>query len=208
MNRRQVVIPAVAAIAVIVLFFMLLLRPKMSQIDETRAAVESAQDGETSLRNELVRLEEARRNASRTSARLATVSQYLPSSPDLPGFIRLVQRAATQSGIDLNSIAPGLPADLPDARGVETISVTLTIEGGFRRIEDFLSRLENLERVVEVRTITLAPGQTGLSDQITLQSTLTLTMYVVQPDARPPAGAGRSAASGPTASPSPRGGAS
>ena len=182
-TRRQIAIAAAAAVGVTVLFFFLLLKPKLNDISKTRSDVQAASAEVDTLNTQIAHLNQVKRNAPQTMAQLAALSQYLPSTPDLPGFIKLVQDAAVQSGIDLQSIAPSPPANQPNASGVQVISVTLTAQGGYFRIEDFLAHLEQLGRAVAVRSIALSPQQTPLSSELTLNSTITLNMFVAQPGA-------------------------
>ncbi|MGZ4145265.1 MAG: type 4a pilus biogenesis protein PilO [Actinomycetota bacterium] len=183
-SRRQIMIAAAVAVGVTVIFFFFLLKPKLSDISKARSDIVTAQSEQQTLQVQLQHLQEVRKNAPQTTAQLAAVSQYLPTTPDLPGFIRLLQDAATQSGVDLQSIAPSPPADLTNATGVQTISVTIVGRAGFFRLTDFLSRLENLQRAVEVRSIALAPQATSLSSELVLNTTITMQMFVVGSNAR------------------------
>jgi Tfp pilus assembly protein PilO len=194
-TRRQVILATAAAVIVTLLFFLILLKPKLSEVSKTKNDVELARQQEQTLQVELQHLQAVRKNAPETMAKLAALSQYLPATPDLPGFIQLVQDAATQSSLDLQTIAPSSPAALSTATGVETIPVTLTAQGGFFRIEDFLARLENLQRVVEVRTINLTPTSSPLSNEVILTTTISLQMFVAQSNATASAGPAPPAAS-------------
>jgi Tfp pilus assembly protein PilO len=189
-TRRQLVLAAVGAAGVTVLFFFILLSPKLHSIGEVSDDLDAARQEEQSLQAQLVHLQQVKRNATQTMAKLAAVSQFLPSSPDLPGFIRLMQDAATKAGVDLQSIAPGQPVALPGSTGVSTITVTLNAQGGFHRIEDFMARMESLDRAVEVYALALTPTQSELSNQVVLQTTITLQMFVVDANARVGAAAG------------------
>lgn len=201
-DRRSLLIGAAAALVVTMLYTIIVLRPKIAEISATREQVAQAQDEESRLRAEITRLESIRKNDPATMARLARISEALPSTPQLPAFIRVTQEAATLAGVDLKSIAPSQPSALTGATGVETITVTLMIEGAFARIQDFLARMEGLPRIVEIRALSLSPEVDALSTATVLASTLSLTMYVVEPDARLTAGAS-SGGTSPSPSPSP-----
>ena len=198
-SQRQIAIAIAAGLILTVLFFLVLLKPKLNSISATRADIQAAEQEHDTLEGQLAHLHEIQKNAPQTVDKLAKVSQYLPSTPDLPGFIRLVQDAATRSGVDLQSIAPSPPADLSGATGVQTISVSLSVQAGFFRLEDFLARLEGLQRAVEVRTLSMAPAQSELSNQLVLATTVTLQMYVVEQNA---SATGGPAAPAPSATPS------
>jgi Tfp pilus assembly protein PilO len=199
-TRRQITIAAVGAVAVTALFFLVLLKPKLSDISKTRDDVQTAKGAEQTLRTQLQHLQDVKGNAPGTMAKLAALSQYLPSTPDLPGFIQQVQNAATLSGVDLQSIAPSPPADVSGATGVQSISVTLTAQAGFFRVEDFLARLENLQRAVEVRSLSLAPQSSSMSSELVLNTTISLTMFVAQQGAN--AGGSTSVPASPSPTPS------
>jgi Tfp pilus assembly protein PilO len=205
-TRRQLLVAAVVAIVVTALFFLFLLKPKLNDISKTRSDVATARAEQDTLNTQLAHLQDVKKNAPATTAKLAALSQYIPATPDLPGFIQQVQDAATASSIDLQSIAPSPPAAITSSSGVETISVTLTCQAGFFRIEDFLAHLENLQRAVEVRAISLSPVQSQVSSELVLSTTISLTMFVAAPNASARGGATVPAPSASaSASPSPSG---
>lgn len=186
---RRYVLAGVAGLAIVLLFFLFILNPKLSEITDVRDEVEQEQDETDSLRIRLAQLRQAQREQPETQARLAVFDRLLPSTPDLPSLIRQLQTAASASGIDLVSLAPSPPADLTGAAGVQSISVNIQVRGGFFRLETFLTRLEDLQRALEVTSISIASGaeeETGLQ---TLSTALTFRMYVVQPTARVGGGA-------------------
>lgn len=182
--RRLAVIVGVVAVLVTALYYFFLLQPKLDQISEAQRETVQAREEAEALRNRIRVLEQARQNAPETMAKLNALRLLMPSTPDLPGLIRQVQEAADGSGVDLRSIQPSRPTPLQNATGVDTINVNIAIFGGFRRVEDLLVRLENLQRIVEVRSISLAPGEQLVPGQISLSATLTMRLYIVQEKAR------------------------
>lgn len=198
-ERRQLLMIVAAAVVVTILFFVVLVKPKLTEISEVREQVTAAEQEQAQLRVQLDRLQDLQRRKTTLTAQLESVSSLLPSSPELPNFIRLIQGAATGSGVNLKSIAPSAPTDLAESVGVQVITVTLVIEGGFQRVDDFFARVERLQRVALVKSLSLSPTRDELSGRTSLDTTLSLQMYVVQPNARV------GAVPTPTASPSPGG---
>lgn len=179
MRRRIIVLAAVGAVAVTALFFLFLLRPKLDQISEVRAEIQAAQEQEQRLRNRIAQLEQAKQRAPEVAAELARLQELLPADPELPAFIRLMQRVAEEAGVELRSIGPGLPAALSGNENVEVIQVSLSFEGGFRRVQDYLARLETMRRLVEIQTISLQPGADPETGQTTLQGNMAMRMFVL-----------------------------
>ena len=179
-ERRPILIAAGVAVLVTAAFFLLLLQPKLAQISEVQDEIQTAMDEEQRPRLDLQRLEQVRKDAPETRARLARVSDLLPSTPDLPSFIRLAQTAANQEGVELISIAPSPPGEVEP--GIDAVAVSVLIEGGFHRTESFLARLENLPRLVEVTSIAISPLDDPGTGTLSLSTTLSLRMYVVRGD--------------------------
>lgn len=201
--RRNLIAVIAGGVVLMLLFWFVLIKPKISDISRVNDKIEEAQRSEGVLRNSLRQLQEARQNNAATQARLAKLQLLLPNNADLPTFILAVQAAANADGIDLRSIAPSPPSPIEGATGIDSVSVTLQVSGGFFRMESFLARLEDLQRVVEVRSVSLAPAADALTGEFTLQGTITMMMYVVQPGARAPVATTNRATPRATASPSP-----
>jgi Tfp pilus assembly protein PilO len=180
---RRYVLAAVAAVLIVALFFLFRLSPKLKDISEVREQIEQAQDESQTLRNRLRQLQTAQRDEPTTRARLAVFDRLLPPTPELPSLIRQLQTAATASGIDLRSIAPSPPGALTGRTGVQVVTVTVQVVGGFFRLQSLLTRLEELDRVVEVTSIAISPQTDEVSGLFTLSSTITFRMYVVAPNA-------------------------
>ena len=206
MTRRYAAAGAIVLV-VVLLVFLILVKPKFSQVSDVHKQVQTAKAETQSLQIQLRELQSLAQNQQQTQSQLAALDQALPSTPDLVSLIRQLQSAATLSGVDLQSIAPSPPSDLSGATGVQTINVNLQINGGFFRLETFLSRLEStIKRVVEVESLAIAPTTDQDTGLTTLSSTITFTMYVVQPNAHaagPPPRTAPTPAATTGASPSP-----
>lgn len=197
---RRYAIAGAAAVGLVVVFFLFLLSPKLNEITEVRDQTEQARDEGQTLRNRVRQLQAAQRDEPTTRARLAVFDRLLPSTPDLPSLIRQLQSAASSSGLDLRSIAPSQPTTLTGRTGIQTVNCTVQVIGGFFRLQSFLTRLEELQRVVEVTAISVSPQTESVSGLFTLSTTITFRMYVVAPNASL-----GGAAPAPAASPTPGG---
>ncbi len=100
----------------------------------------------------------------------------LPEQNEMPNLLRKVTAAGQQSGIEFelfrptNPVNQGFYADNP---------VEVRIQGGYHQTAVFLSRLANLNRIVNVSDLKLA----GLSDQddtpYTMKTDMILTAYTL-----------------------------
>jgi Tfp pilus assembly protein PilO len=193
-NRRA---PLIAGLIIFVLalaavFFLVL--PKISEVGEAEDRLEQVEQDEVALQTELSRLQEAAENAPQLRRELARFRRAVPPVADLPGLINLLQTAADTSGVDFFSIAPGAPVAAPQG-GAAEIPASIQVIGGFFPVDEFLFRLETLQRASKVPTITVSEGPDGLPQiQIQLEVRFFTTDAAAGPGAVPAA---------PVASPSP-----
>jgi Tfp pilus assembly protein PilO len=175
MKRNAVIGMAAALLAVIVAWYFVIYSPKSDDLDQAKAATTAEQKKTSDLQFQLSRLQSQAKNASQQQALLGRLDQAIPAQPDEAEFILQANSIAGESGIDFLSISPSPPA----ATGTTTtIALTLSIEGSFFQVKDYLTKLEALERLVIVDAVNMSAGGTGASsDGVTLSVTLTARMF-------------------------------
>ena len=96
----------------------------------------------------MARLQEISKNGPEIAAQLDRLSAAVPTAPDLDGFILSANQIAVQSGIDWLSVSPSVAQ--AGTTGPSVIPLTMSIQGGFFQVLDYLNRLEDLGRLVIV----------------------------------------------------------
>jgi len=163
-RRGAPLIAALIALVVAGLAFFLLVWPKMGQVRDTQEELDAAQAEQLVLETELARLRALQERAPELRERLAQLRREVPPVADLPGLITRLQRAADRSGVDFFSISPGTP--LASAAGAAIIPAEIQVVGEFFSVDEFLFRLEDMNRAAKVTTIavTTAAATDGAAD--------------------------------------------
>ena len=186
MKRRAPIIAAVVSVAVAALAVLLLVAPKMSQATDTKDQLAQAQMQEDSLNAQLKSLQEAQANAPKTKAEIQKLESEVPPTVDLPGLIGLLQGVRDRSAVDFFAFAPGTPA-LDASGGFSTLPTTITVTGGYFSLEEFLFRLETLQRAAKVTSVSISPAgateTTGTALSLTMN--LTVEFYTTDTSAGP-----------------------
>ncbi|MGH2675632.1 MAG: type 4a pilus biogenesis protein PilO, partial [Actinomycetota bacterium] len=195
MSRRAPLIAGLISLVLAVAAVLLLVLPKMSDVDEAQERLEGAQQDEVALQAELSRLQEAAENAPELRRELARFRRAVPPVADLPGLINLLQTAADVAGVDFFSISPGDPVATPEGDAAE-VPASIQVIGGFFPVDEFLFRLETLQRASKVPGIAVTEGPDGLP-QVQIQ--LEVRFYTTDTDAGP----GAAVPGAPSATPSP-----
>jgi Tfp pilus assembly protein PilO len=200
--RRNLLIFGAALVVVTLAYFLLVWRGQTGRIQDASDRADSAEQTVQQLEIELRRLQALERDAPALRERHARFDAAMPAEPRLAEFILQVQDAANASGIDWVSVNPAPPVASAVA-GVSNIDIQMNANGGYFQIQDFLVRLEQLERALKIRTLNLSAGPTGLPN---LTAALTMQMFVAgqTQSVATPGGTGAPAPSG-TSTPAPAG---
>jgi Tfp pilus assembly protein PilO len=187
MNRRAPFIAGGVLALLVVLAVVVLVLPKMGQVGEVQDELETAQDQETALEAQRQALREAQEQAPETERQIAELEDQVPATADLPALFRLLQGAADRSAVDFFSFSPGSP--IVDATGsFSVLPSSITVNGSYFAIDEFLFLLETLPRAAKVVSIAVTPGAEALGTTTTgtsLQIVMTVEFYTTDVSAGP-----------------------
>ena len=107
--KQWVVLTVVASVAIAAAGWFLLISPKRAEAADLRAQAAEQQTTNSKLENELQVLKAQAKDLPKEQAKLAAVAAKIPDNPALPGLIRAMLQAATESGVELVSLTPGTP---------------------------------------------------------------------------------------------------
>jgi Tfp pilus assembly protein PilO len=167
-RRQELVLAAVGALLVLVAATLLLIRPTRQATAEARADRDAAVAESQTLRDQIKALEALKPKEAELKAQAELAKAEFPVTPALPGLIDALQDAASQSGVELGTVAPTTPKASTVNSLLAEMTTTVDVNGGYFEIQDFLVRLENLvkgsdparvaPRSVLVQSVNLATG--------------------------------------------------
>ena len=166
--RARMILAIVGVVLVCALFFFLFIRDKQNELATVRASITAEEDRRVQLTTELNRLKDLQERAPELQADLTEIRELVPIEHEVPNYIFLVQDAATEAGVDFMSIVPDLPKTPPEAAPLAEVGLTITAEGGYFALQDFLRRLYDLDRATRIDNISLARDDTAGGDVIAL----------------------------------------
>lgn len=175
--RRNLVVFVLVILVVVVLFFFLVFRPQSTRIGEARDRADQEEQRVESLRVELARLKALEQRAPELREQAAKLDTSLPSDPRLAEFILQMQEAANVSGIEWLSVSPTPPA-AGAVPGVSVVAISMSVNGGYFQVQDFLVRIETLPRAMKVLSLSLGPGA-GFPPELSVS--LSMQMFVSVP---------------------------
>src|SRR5204863_437860 len=119
--NRRLLIPLGAGVLVLLLWFVALWGPQGSALSSAKKRKAEAQAQGATLRDQLKRLQDARRDQPLKQSQLETLRVAIPDDPNLAQFILDANDAASRSGIDFLSITPSQPSAPSQASPASTV---------------------------------------------------------------------------------------
>jgi type IV pilus assembly protein PilO len=204
--KQYVVFTVLGCIVVLAAGWFLLVSPKRSDAADLRSQAASKVSSNSQLENQLQILKAQAKALPKEQAKLAAVAARIPDNPALPALIRALTTAAKSTGVELVSVTPGAPAAAAAGPAAGTVTsgkparaasssagqltaipINLNVVGGYFQVEQFVGKLETLQRSMRVSALTVAPGanpmkaqQSGatLEDGKSLASTITAQVFM------------------------------
>ena len=160
--------------------WMVLVGPKRSDATALKQQVEEAQGALAAARVASTRRDDAQPIAVADIFRLRTA---MPQGPDMPGIVIELSRMAQETGIVFNTITPGSSVV---SGAYQLVPISVTFDGNFYELSDFLFRLRTLVgvrrselqatgRLYSIQTLAFAESPDGFPD---ITASLTVNAYV------------------------------
>jgi Tfp pilus assembly protein PilO len=155
MNKRLPIFVGIGVLVLAVLVFMFVYSPKKQAVGKVKADLATAQAKQSELEVRLAQLQAIKQGAQETKSQLDKISTEIPPTADIPGLIRLLRLAADKVPVGLTVQTNGTPS-VSGTGTYSTIGVQLTVDGNFYQIENFLSELETLPRLMKVTSVNVS----------------------------------------------------
>ena len=175
MKRNVLIIAGAAFLAVVLAWFFLFYSPLGDDLKSAQDSV-SLEEGKTQdLQTTLTRLTATAKNATQQQAQLRKFDQAIPQKPDEGEFIIELNKIATSAGIKLLSVSPSPPSAVGSS---STIALTISIEGSFFQVKNYLTQLESLERLVIIDGLNISAGGGSSTSESSSSDTTALSVTI------------------------------
>ena len=122
------------------------------------------------LEQQAAELENVRRNAPEIERQILEYSKRIPEQAEIPTLVVQIEQVAEGAGVTQLLITPEPPAPPPGGGDFSVVPLTMSFEGNYENMTDFLLRVRNLSRLVTINELTYdeveeeAGGETTAAD--------------------------------------------
>jgi hypothetical protein len=145
-KRDQILVAAVAAIAIIGGFYWFVVKPAKADLGTQRDTLSAVQTEANDLRDTIDRMAATEKGESKRTAERLRLSKALPETTEAPGVVVQLQRLADRANVELTAIKTNTYSDYGSIRGTE---FEIRVTGRFFDVDDFLYRLHRQVAVNE-----------------------------------------------------------
>jgi len=200
-----ILILVVLAIAYYFLLFSPLRQDYLAKYDErTRREAQKQQLEQTSAQ-----LENIRRNSDDIERQILELSKRIPEQAEIPTLVVQIEEVARAADVTQLRIEPGDPEAPPGGGDFSRIPITMSFEGTYEQLQDFLLRVRNLARLVTINEVNYEPVEERGGGETTVSRDVEdlLTVEIVAEVYVQPAAGGDTTGGGAAPSPAPAGNA-
>ena len=164
-DRALIILGALAIVLLIVGFYFLLLGPLLGRLEERAQEREEREARVAQLEQEVAELEEVRRNSPEIERQLLELSKRIPTQPEIPTLTVQIEEVAEDAGVTQLSLIPGTPTPPPGGGDFTVQPITMSFEGTYEEMQEFLRLTDDLARLVTVNDVTFEESEEGTTLQ-------------------------------------------
>ncbi|MDQ4128625.1 MAG: type 4a pilus biogenesis protein PilO, partial [Actinomycetota bacterium] len=164
-DRNLIILGALAIVLLVVGFYFLLLGPLLGRLAEADQQREEREARLAQLQQEIAQLEGVRRNSPEIERQLLELSKRVPTQPEIPTLTVQIEEIARASGVTQLSLVPGTPAPPPGGGDFTVQPITMTFEGTYEELQEFLGLTDDLARLVTVNDVAYGASEEGTTAQ-------------------------------------------
>lgn len=178
-TKRNRWIFGLASLLALVGSYFGIIKPETQRLQEARGQAEEAERQVAELTRQLAHLRDLERRSAELGDQAIRLNEALPVETHLARFILQVQEASIQAKMDWVSASPTPPVASGAAPGLMESSIAMSASGTYASVQDFLGRLENLQRAVKIGSVNLSlAGESVQDPNAKLNMTLNMKMFV------------------------------
>lgn len=160
-QRNMIILGVLALIALGVGFYLLFLGPLLTNLDEQAQTRDQRQAELQQLEAEVAQLEEVRRNSPELQRQLLELNKRIPAQPELETLVVQIEEIASAAEVTQTEVVRGDPQP-PEGGGDFTVQpITMTFEGTYEELQDFLTRADSLARLMAVNEVNYEISEEG-----------------------------------------------
>ncbi len=181
LKRPQVVITAVVAVVVILVWLVAFFLPQGKKASTLATQQQSLQSEVAQGDAKVTRLEHTFQQATQLRSMDNALRAYVPTTPDIfkttANYTSQLSATVTAAGMHLTSVSPGGAAAASSGSKFTTVPVTLVAKGTYDDLLTLVTKIYSMSRLTDIKSVDVTGGGPGTNRSTTLTTTLDLVTF-------------------------------
>jgi Tfp pilus assembly protein PilO len=122
-TQRWSGVTALLVVVIVVAGWFMMISPQRATASKLRSQDVTQQQANAKLQSDIQRLQAEVPGVAQAQEKIAAIAKQIPDTPSLASYVRAITQAAAETGVDLQTISPSLPAPIAVAAPVRTAAV-------------------------------------------------------------------------------------
>jgi len=161
--KHKVSVFVISTAIITYLLYDLVLLPQWAHIDELTAEQSTELQKVKVIENYVLAHPSPEQHLVELDNKMLQIDKAFPDNPDISSFLVQIEQLSQECGVQLAYLKPG---KIDNKEGYRQLDIELSINGSFAHVMDFLNKMENGLRFVNVTNIALQLGKEGLTSKL------------------------------------------
>ncbi len=180
-QKQKIILGAIVGLSLFIFYYSLILKPAFARLVTSYKEVVRLKKEITTKKALINNLPNLSKEFSNLKEKARFVEKSLPNEKEIPGLLEELSRIAEESNVKILKIRPKevLMSTIqnPQARPYIEQSISIEAKSGFHELGLFIEKLENLNRFVKIRELTIVGDRQDIKHH---NIKLEVSTYVLQ----------------------------
>jgi len=139
------------SLGLVIIFVVFAIRPTFSTVVELRQKLREGQEANKALNEKITSLTSAQENYAKVVDSLPLLNAALPTEKKIVDFLNKVNLLAGSNELVVEALEHKIGREKEEATGENTLEFTVSGRGSYEKIKNFVGKLENLPRLVNIK---------------------------------------------------------
>jgi len=167
--KHSLFIPTLAFLLVSFVGAAMLLWPNFQEFSELQRQIKEKGGSLEQKQKRIGELTKLQEELHAHEHELRQIDAAVPQDPQMPAVYDMIQSMAASSGLVLKSILSKPALEEHPGSSLKTTQMSLSLQGSYEGIKQFLSRMKASARVLNMESIKISPAQKGAETPEDLQ---------------------------------------
>ena len=179
----KIAVNVVPAVIITVLCVFLVVMPKNKEIKKLETTISRQESDIAAKKSKAANLEKLMSQTAKLKEELIQLEKALPAEGEISSLLKQVSELAQEAQLAVSTWKPSTKKRKHKSGIVYEVPLSINLRGSYHRLGSFFSSLTQLDRIVNITSISLS-GATIENDMVILNVSFSAVTFIAVPEAK------------------------